>query len=157
MPTNRGLTPAEEEIHLLNVFWSKVAAGEDRLELLGILAQITIERAPDWNQAAIRAAAAQHALTAECCFGCQTHDRRLYWHHVIQIQNGGSNYLRNRVAICLRCHSTIHPWLPANRPGEQKGGEWWSLADVLRDVERREGAESDLFEGRPVVPSEVKE
>lgn len=32
-------------------------------------------------------------------------------HHVIQIQHGGTNAVRNRVSICGGCHAQVHPWL----------------------------------------------
>lgn len=47
------------------------------------------------------------------CFACIRERMRL-WHHVIQIQHGGSNRPLNRVAICEECHMKIHPWLKAN-------------------------------------------
>lgn len=153
MPTS-DLSPQEREYRLLDIFWWKVREGEDRLALLLAFSTLTIERPADWDRASIRATANQHRLTTNGCFGCGTHDRRLYWHHVIQIQNGGSNYVRNRVAICLRCHATIHPWLPESRPGEQLHGEWWSLSDVLNETRRREDATSDAIE--VVVEEPVK-
>ena len=32
-------------------------------------------------------------------------------HHVIQLQNGGTNWHVNIVRICRECHRHIHPWL----------------------------------------------
>jgi 5-methylcytosine-specific restriction endonuclease McrA len=32
-------------------------------------------------------------------------------HHVIQLQNGGSNHGNNIVRICDECHLKIHPWM----------------------------------------------
>jgi len=32
-------------------------------------------------------------------------------HHVIQLQNGGSNWHLNIEMICDECHAAIHPWL----------------------------------------------
>lgn len=37
-------------------------------------------------------------------------------HHVIQLQNGGTNWHLNTVKICEACHAAIHPWL-ASRSG----------------------------------------
>lgn len=50
------------------------------------------------------------ALTTGQCFACLTH-QPLNWHHIIQIQHGGSNHLRNRVEVCEECHEKIHPWM----------------------------------------------
>ena len=37
-------------------------------------------------------------------------------HHIVQLQNGGTNHHRNLVRICGECHRVIHPWL--RKPSE---------------------------------------
>ena len=32
-------------------------------------------------------------------------------HHIIQLQNGGHNGRKNRIALCEKCHNEVHPWL----------------------------------------------
>lgn len=106
------------EMVALNEFWR--AAHEEfalnRVPLLRAFAEIAIVRPADWNPSVIRANAHEHNLKADGCFGCRQQKTKLGWHHVIQIQHGGSNYLRNRVAICESCHAAIHPWLPEPPP-----------------------------------------
>lgn len=141
-------TPAEREHELVNGFWQQVRIGGDRLELLKEYAAYTIERPADWDftGARLEPHGGTATLAAEECFGCRHRDQKLYWHHVIPIGHGGSNSLRNRVPLCLRCHHRIHPWLPETRKGEQLGGEWWSLSDILEDVKQRQDQTSDVIE-----------
>jgi hypothetical protein len=155
MLTNQ--VPAQIEAVLIELFWWYVKSGADRLELLKLYAVQPVTRSADWNDANIRADATARAarLSADQCFSCGTGDRRLYWHHVVQVQNGGSNHPRNFVAICYRCHAAIHPWLPPDRKGEQRGGEWWSFRDGLEDAQRRETALGDRAEGLRERPAQV--
>lgn len=121
---------------LLELFWFHVGRGEDKLELLKAFAEQTIARTSDWNQATIRDEASTHGggVEGKGCFACLSQDRKLYWHHILQVQHGGSNHPRNRVAICYQCHARIHPWLPPDRKGELRGGEWYSLAEVADGI-----------------------
>jgi hypothetical protein len=126
------LTVTEDEA--LRAFWQ--AAGDlasDRLALLRAFAEIAIVRPADWDFDAERAAPSHMVgsitLYAEDCFVCRREARKLNWHHVIQIQHGGSNSPRNRAAICDGCHAAIHPWLPdLPRYGRVKG--WSSLSEI---------------------------
>lgn len=43
------------------------------------------------------------------CFVCL--NQSFIKHHVIQLQNGGSNVQNNIVFLCEDCHCKIHPWL----------------------------------------------
>jgi hypothetical protein len=133
-PHFRALPSASREVlavsehEALNVFWAEMRAGSDRLATLHAFAEIAIVRPADWDPQAIRAKADQHRLTADQCFGCFSGDRKRAWHHIIQIQHGGSNTPRNRIALCGPCHSEIHPWLtqqPRRLPG------WTSVGDLL--------------------------
>lgn len=130
------MTPATICTHiegvLLELFWWHVAQGADRLELLRIFAGQSVVRPGDWDCGTVRQEAlAMTEPPPDRCFSCLTGDRRLYRHHILQIQNRGSNHQRNRVAICYRCHATIHPWLPPNRKGELLTGEWYSLTEII--------------------------
>jgi hypothetical protein len=124
-PAREVLAVTEHEA--LNVFWTEIRAGSDRLAILQAFAEVAIVRPAGWNPAAIRAKADQHQLVADQCFGCLSADRQRAWHHVLQIQHGGSNTPRNRVSLCGPCHSAIHPWLPTEAR-VVKG--WTSLADL---------------------------
>jgi 5-methylcytosine-specific restriction endonuclease McrA len=50
------------------------------------------------------------------CWSCKD-ATELVRHHVIQLQNGGTNDHLNTVKICKPCHAEIHPWL--EKPNEQ--------------------------------------
>lgn len=125
------------EAALLDVFWCRISDRPDgRLQLLQKMAELVVPRAADWDQSAIREQAHQCVVKHKesACFVCSRDGLKLYLHHVIQVQHGGSNSLRNHVLICLRCHSRIHPWLPEERPGEER--EFVSIADLARTVGR---------------------
>lgn len=32
-------------------------------------------------------------------------------HHIIQLQHGGTNQMKNIIGLCFDCHAEIHPWL----------------------------------------------
>lgn len=98
------LTTWSEE-RVLAYFWTMVHADADRVALLKQISGVAIERPDDWDRAGERAAATPKTRATTICFSCFTGDRRLYWHHVIAIQHGGSTCLRNLVPICLRCHA----------------------------------------------------
>ena len=51
------------------------------------------------------------------CWAC-AREAVLVRHHIIQIQNGGSNDNANLIRICDWCHAEIHPWLdmPVDHP-----------------------------------------
>lgn len=124
------------EESILAYFWEMVREDADRLALLEQLATVAVQRPDDWSPEAIRQehdAAKYDGGQAERCFCCRTGDRRLYWHHVIAIQHGGSNSGHNTVPVCLRCHGTVHPWLNANKPDRKRGG-WSSVADLMAEA-----------------------
>jgi len=110
----------------LDQFYAEANTG-DRLGALRRFAEIAIVRDADWDPAAVRAAVDNHPLRARGCFACRGRSMPIAWHHVIQIQHGGSNLLRNRVALCGPCHSEIHPWLPKQ---PRRTDSWSRLADV---------------------------
>lgn len=104
---------------ILEYFWTFVRQtreSKERLTVLGLLGRVKVERPADWNPRAIRdahdhAARVYQGVNAEkLCFVCNT-GRRLFIHHVVEVQHGGSNDQRNRVALCFPCHQRLHPWL----------------------------------------------
>lgn len=123
------------EEKILAYFRTMVREDADRLALLAQLAAVAVRRPDDWSPEAVREehdATKYRGYSSDKCFCCRTGDRRLYWHHVIAIQHGGSNVWDNKVAICLRCHGTIHPWLDAAKPDPKKRrGGMASMADVV--------------------------
>lgn len=113
----------------LNDFWAAAAVpGADRLALLKAIAEIAVVRPKDWDFEAERANADKHSLWADQCFACRQFVA-IAWHHIIQLQHGGSNYARNRVALCGTCHATVHPWLV----GTPVRGSGWTRVGVLAE------------------------
>lgn len=124
----RETLPISEE-EALNEFW-RGAWREDvgRLALLKVFAEIAIVRPADWDYAAVRAAGADRRLSAaNGCFVCGGESS--HWHHVIQIQFGGSNYVRNMVPLCAGCHGDVHPWLGL-APKTGRTGGWTNAGDM---------------------------
>jgi hypothetical protein len=117
-----------DERAAIDQFYAEANTG-DRAGALRRFAEIAIVRPADWDVAAVRASSRQHMLHADRCFVCR-HERRLSWHHVIQIQHGGSNYLRNRVALCTACHADVHPWLP-DVPRVVSASGWTSFEGAM--------------------------
>lgn len=118
--TSRPQSPRRElvgitEVDALNEFWRQTHAGTDKLQLLRSFAEVAIVRPDGWNYAEIRADFERMAFSRDACFVCNfEHTHR---HHVIQIQHGGSNYVRNLLPLCESCHHAVHPWL-------EDGGRW---------------------------------
>lgn len=120
----------------LREFWA--AAGDpaiDRLNVLRIFAEIAIVRPADWDYAGVRDGAGTNPnvtlFAATGCFACGSSRQPMNWHHVIQVQYGGSNGLRNRVSICEPCHSVIHPWV---NPVSRRVSNWFCLTDLFKGL-----------------------
>ena len=99
--------PMASEAAVLDAFWTEAHASPlNRVALLRAYAEIPILRPASWDTAQVRAAADRETrlLLPSQCFACGA-GAPLAWHHIVQIQHGGSNVLRNRVAICDTCHS----------------------------------------------------
>jgi 5-methylcytosine-specific restriction endonuclease McrA len=45
------------------------------------------------------------------CGNCGKSNLVLQVHHIIEIQNGGSNRLTNLRTLCNECHALNHPWM----------------------------------------------
>lgn len=130
-PTNVLTIPQERweisEPAALDEFYRQ--AQTDRLTALKRFAEIAIARPADWDYQAVRAERPSRMAHHDGrCYACRKPSRVTVSHHIIQIQHGGSNYVRNRVDICEPCHAAIHPWLPAVARPKPSG--WFGLADI---------------------------
>lgn len=145
-------TSTWSEERVLAYFWMMVHADADRIALMKQLSAVAIARPDDWDRAAQRAMAPPTTRATTICFSCFTGDRRLYWHHIIAIQHGGSTRLQNLVPICLNCHAMVHPWLDASRPGERRRTSYWKpVGDMIVTLEN-EGP--DIHEAQPDTSAE---
>lgn len=142
------------EDQVLGYFWTMVNAGADRMALLKQLSPVVIQRPDDWDRADQRAAATPKGR-ADTCFSCLTGDRRLYWHHVLAIQHGGSTRYQNLVPICLKCHAHIHPWLDVSRPFEERRGVggWTRIGEMLTRMTKEDGPLNDAAEETSAEPT----
>jgi 5-methylcytosine-specific restriction endonuclease McrA len=140
-------TTTWDETRVLDYFWAGVRQDVDRLALLQQLANVRLERPSDWDMHAIRQdmaglkannvwgnEGARMTISHDgSCWCCLSKDKRLYWHHVIQVQHGGSSTPWNLVPICHACHGRVHPWLPAPTSLENRG--FVSVADMARHAD----------------------
>jgi hypothetical protein len=120
------------EADVLTAFWALVQVGQDRLDLLKEMAAIGIRRPDDWRPLRIRhefEIARPRGRGSEC-FTCLNRDRARAWHHVIQIQHGGSNVSANLVPVCVLCHSRVHLWLPTPEMTALSG--WSSMLEIVQ-------------------------
>lgn len=127
-PVARQVLGITEEV-ALDEFWRQMRADADKLEWLRAYAELALIRPADWDYTEIRSEFEQLRFSPEPCFVC--HYRKTDRHHIIQIQHGGSNYARNLVPLCERCHGTVHPWLGAGRRPRLEG--WSQLSEINVD------------------------
>lgn len=114
------------EAQVLDYFWTMYRhdeAGEWRCDLLRQVADVRVEC---WspNQDDVRASVGEttRMLTKpDRCQACRTGDWPLNWHHIVQVQHGGSNTPRNFIALCPGCHRGVHPWLPPSTARRRTG------------------------------------
>ena len=133
------------ECQVLTYFWKMAGDPEvDRVALLQQLSDVALQRPPTWDYAKVRAINPWDIDGLDpphACFCCRTGDRRLYWHHVIAVQHGGSVSPSNLVGLCYRCHRTIHPWLPERADADERYSSGWSsigqIADLTISTKRR--------------------
>jgi 5-methylcytosine-specific restriction endonuclease McrA len=97
--------------------WKATPYGPDRLRLLVEWARVSLRGRSASDLSVIRRAfnASKdqwrgHAGVGKC-HACERIGDRV-WHHIVQLQNGGSNSPKNLVKVCLPCHAVIHPFLP---------------------------------------------
>jgi hypothetical protein len=107
------------EERILEYFRYMTRQDADRLALLQQLAVVAVERPDEWSPLAVRQ---EHEAS----------DRRLYWHHIVAIQHGGSNAWDNLVPICKRCHAAIHPWMDGEGQDKRRTS-WRSIAAIVED------------------------
>lgn len=89
------------------------ASVREVMAALIVAAAVVVRRDEYWSYDAIRNYEHGPILERHCfCCGISRNSVRLIRHHIVQVQNGGSNTKRNLVAICQHCHASIHPWLP---------------------------------------------
>jgi hypothetical protein len=97
--------------------WLATPVGPERLRLLVEWARISITEMSTRGLAERRRAfnASKDEWRGDAneglCAACGRHGRRV-WHHIVQLQNGGSNSPKNLVKVCWPCHAVIHPFLP---------------------------------------------
>lgn len=143
-----GRTPRESdrevaellEVYVLNLFWALAAKTTDRLGLLRVFTRVQIARDDAWDPQAVRRdhEASVRASTATIskragCFACGDEQATLYAHHIIEIQHGGSNAVRNQAPICFECHRYLHPWLTEDPSASRRGGEMTHVAHAAAD------------------------
>lgn len=128
------------EAMVLAYFWSLVRQDVDRSTLLMQLTHVVIGRPPDWNKKAIRMAHEQRRHSSRLkvdshqCFACRDVSHRHYFHHIVEVQNGGSNDVRNLVPLCFRCHQVLHPWLTVE-PEPVVVSDFESLRSIMGRVD----------------------
>lgn len=118
------------EAKALDEFWNEVRwPSANRLALLRAFAEIEILRDAAWEPRSIREEyeRLKPPMAGEICFACSSDRPGRSWHHVIQIQHGGSNYARNRVPICRPCHTTVHPWMDRE---QRQPDSWGSISEM---------------------------
>lgn len=126
------MTVNHDEQDALDVFWQVLRyPNTDRIWLLQQFAEVELLRPSEWDYYAVRQGGPGLKLTADGCFGCRKDDRKYYWHHVIQVQHGGSNAPRNLVPLCAWCHKRVHPWLEEPTTAESRSG--WTMVGHITD------------------------
>jgi hypothetical protein len=126
-----------DEDMVLAYFWEAAREWDvDRIALLKQIADVRLERPSDWDRRAIRAQLDMlrdqwrgnqpkspiFQVDMEACFACLNKERRLYWHHVVTVQHGGSSQPRNIVPLCHVHHQAVHPFLPDSNSVENRYG-----------------------------------
>lgn len=135
LPSNVSPMVAVERLDIsepaaLDQFYAE-AAGGDRIGAIRRFAEIAIVRPADWDYAGERSAAPR-GISVPQCYGCRVQAGPYHRHHIIQIQHGGSNYIRNIVGLCEACHADVHPWLPKANRARAHG--WSSITDLAPTV-----------------------
>jgi len=116
------------EVYVLDCFWLMVRHTDERLWVLHQFAAVVLPRPGDWDYAGVRR---EHEASGSYwrfrgvdeskCFSCECY-RRVYRHHIIEVQHGGSNAGKNQVPLCFACHQQIHPWLESEPPAKRSFG-----------------------------------
>jgi len=101
-------------VDALQVFYGRVGNGEKRITVLKDYARIVVSREATYRQ--VRRAPYMRPTRGGTCWACLEPSARLITHHIIQVQHGGRNILKNLVWVCRVCHARIHPWLTKPLP-----------------------------------------
>lgn len=129
---------ALSENEILSFFWTVANRTYERLSLLLHLTRVVLKRPHDWDFARVRREHEQRGdhvrVARDRCFACEFQGQ-LYLHHVIEVQNGGSNTPRNLVPLCFPCHQFLHPWLkdePAATSSKKGFESIWEISERKR-------------------------
>lgn len=124
------VSTSDEQV-ALDQFWAMFYGPTGPSVALKVLARVKLRRPSSWDRLAVRAEGVPRGLLrGQQCDCCKSTSYRLYWHHVIWIQNGGSAHPRNFVSICHSCHRAVHPWLKEGNTLEQREGPY-DIADII--------------------------
>lgn len=109
---------------VLGAFWDKVGEGADRVELLRSMAGVIVEEPSREARADVRRDLVQASWRVDRrrCWVCQSHEYRVYLHHIVTVAHGGSSRPSNIVPLCHEHHRAVHPWLPEPSQHERRGG-----------------------------------
>lgn len=133
---------ARLEQRVLSAFWETASRTHDRLTRLSVLLEYTclvLRRDDAWDPDTVRRAHATHRGIAQTittdrtrCFGCGG-TGQLYAHHIIEIQYGGSNAVRNQVPLCFDCHQYLHPWLTDDdrAPSDRRSTSFEAIGSIM--------------------------
>lgn len=115
----------------LSYFWECARDEQvDRLELLQKMASVAVSKyaVPKVREDSVLERRNVQRF-AQGCFVCKVRARTMVWHHIIQVQHGGSSHLLNQVELCQPCHAKVHPWLV---PHVTTAGGWTSAGELTR-------------------------
>lgn len=130
------------EDYVLAYFWDMTRQTDDRLGVLLLLTRVIVERPAAWDQRAVRrehergSGFSTITIDRKRCFGCFASAGRLYFHHIVEVQHGGSNAPRNLVPLCFACHQYLHPWLK-DEPAPNQVNGFESLWQIGRRLGKR--------------------
>lgn len=86
-----------------------------KMHLLRKMSEVAVAR--KYDSKAVRDTFAHCELGPAAKHECFVCGRQAFaWHHIIQVQNGGTNHRGNLLPLCERCHGEVHPWLEAESP-----------------------------------------
>jgi 5-methylcytosine-specific restriction endonuclease McrA len=94
----------------LKHFRRRLNKGEPRIVLLRDYARIVVSAQTSYRARRFAKRFTRPAFGGTC-WCCHQSSGDLVVHHIIQVQHGGRNTLKNLVWLCRRCHARVHPWL----------------------------------------------
>lgn len=105
------LEPREDFKATIAEFWERVTRTlgiVERLLLLQEFAERLVYREQSYS--AIRKGSPGIKRPRGMCWACQSRKAE-HRHHIVQVQHGGRNVLKNIVCLCRGCHAVVHPWM----------------------------------------------